>query len=111
MDLRSHRAESEGENGISGDGDGPYAVLRLPAIGFRDGARVQDALSFIYCARAGVLRSQPQADPERRGWRGVRGGFAGRTAGRELRNHGKPAGTFERAQPEFRDDSIRAATE
>src|SRR6266478_9370639 len=111
VDLRPYGTKSEGQNGVSGDGDGPHAVLRLPAIGFRDGARVQDALSPIYSAGTGVLRGQPQADSERCGWRGVCRRFAGRTAGREFRNDGKPAGASERTQPEFRDNSLRADVE
>src|SRR5258707_4924683 len=55
VDLRPHGAESEGQDGVSGDGDGPHAVLRLPAAGFGNGARVQDALSFIYRAWTGLL--------------------------------------------------------
>src|SRR5467141_4471709 len=55
VDLRPHGAESEGQDGVSGDGNGPHTFLRLPAIGLGNGARIQNALSFIYRAWTGVL--------------------------------------------------------
>src|SRR6266481_1997530 len=55
VDLRPHGTESEGQDGVFVDRDGPHALLRLPAIGFGNRARIQDALSFIYRAGAGVL--------------------------------------------------------
>src|SRR5215467_9907067 len=51
MGLRPHRAEPEGQNGVSCHGNRPHAVLRLPSAGLGDGARVQNTLPFIYCAR------------------------------------------------------------
>src|SRR6059058_2961337 len=34
MGVRPHRTKSKRQNGFPGDGDGPHAVFRFPAVGF-----------------------------------------------------------------------------
>ena len=65
----------------------------------------------LHGSGTGVLRSQPQADPERRGRRGVRGRFAARAAGRQPGDAGKFEGAPAGAQAGLRHHSLCPAIE
>ena len=68
------------------DRDRAHAVLRLPAALARRDPRLQDALPPLHGARTGLLRREPQADPEGRRRRGLRRRLADRARSKRTRS-------------------------
>ncbi len=62
--LREVEPAAEGQADLARDRDRPHPVLRLPAARPRHGARLQDPVPPLHRARSGLLRRQPQADPQ-----------------------------------------------
>src|SRR6185436_10308081 len=70
--LQQDQPRGEGQDDLARDRDRAHLVLRLPAAVARGNTRLQDPVPPLYGARSGLLRRQPQADPEGGRRRGLR---------------------------------------
>ena len=94
------------QDDLAGHRDRAHPVLRLPAGGPRHHPRVQGQVPPLHRARAGLLQRLPQADPQGRGRRGLRGRQPDRADGRQHRGDAEPLREHDAARVRPHQDSL-----